>query len=52
VAEYRLFIKPSAAKEIEAIGTKADRQRIIARIHTLAKEPRPSFIKSNLFDER
>jgi len=40
VAEYRLLIKPSAAKEIEAIGTKLDRQRIVRRIQSLATEPR------------
>jgi mRNA interferase RelE/StbE len=41
VAEYKLFIKPSAAKEIEAIPHKKDRQRIIERIHGLATTPRP-----------
>jgi len=41
VAEYRLLIKPSAAKEIDAIGSKRDRQRLIARIATLSGEPRP-----------
>ena len=42
MAEYRLLIKPSAAKEIEVIGTKRDRQRIVGRIQSLATEPRPS----------
>jgi len=42
VAEYRLLIKPSAAKELEAVGTKADRRRIVGRIQTLASNPRPS----------
>jgi mRNA interferase RelE/StbE len=41
VAAYRLLIKPSAAEEIEAIGAKKDRQRIVARILALANEPRP-----------
>jgi mRNA interferase RelE/StbE len=41
VAEYRLLIKPSAAKEIDAIGTKRDRQRVVARIRSLAADPRP-----------
>ena len=41
MAGYRLLIKPSAAKEIEAIGPKRDRQRIVARIVALAAEPRP-----------
>ena len=42
MAEYRLLIKLSAAKEIEAIGTKRDRQRIVERIQSLATEPRPA----------
>ena len=41
MAKYRLLIKPSAAKELEAVGTKADRQRIVGRIQTLASNPRP-----------
>jgi mRNA interferase RelE/StbE len=41
VAGYRLLIKPSAGKEIEALGHKKDRQRIINRIAALANEPRP-----------
>jgi mRNA interferase RelE/StbE len=41
VAEYRLLIKPSAAKEIEAIGTKRERQRVVGRIRPLAEDPRP-----------
>ena len=40
MAEYRLLIKASAAKEIEAVGTKVDRQRIIERIRILARDPR------------
>jgi mRNA interferase RelE/StbE len=40
VAEYRLLIKASAAKEIEALGTKADRQRVVQRIQQLAVDPR------------
>jgi len=41
VASYRVLIKPSAAKEIEAIDQKRDRQRIVATILALADEPRP-----------
>jgi mRNA interferase RelE/StbE len=41
VASYRVLIKPSAAKEIEAVGQKKDRQRIVAGIRTLARDPRP-----------
>jgi mRNA interferase RelE/StbE len=42
VAGYRLLIKSSAAKEIDALGQKKDRQRIVKLISTLASEPRPS----------
>ena len=41
MAGYRLLISASAAKELEGVGTKKDRQRIVARIHALAREPRP-----------
>jgi len=41
VASYRVLIKPSAAKEIEAVDQKKDRQRIVASILALADEPRP-----------
>jgi mRNA interferase RelE/StbE len=40
VAEYRLLIKSSAAKEIEAVDAKRVRQRIISRIQALAQDPR------------
>ena len=40
MAGYKLLIKASAGKEIEAAGTKADRQRIIERIQALATDPR------------
>jgi mRNA interferase RelE/StbE len=42
VAGYGLLAKPSAAKEIEAIGAQRDRQRLIARIRELATKPRPA----------
>ncbi len=41
MARYRVLIKPSAAKEIEAVDQKRDRQSIVARILALAEEPRP-----------
>ena len=41
MAKYRLLIKPSAVKEIEAIPFKKDRQRILERIAKLADNPRP-----------
>lgn len=40
MARYSLFIKPSAAKEIEALPKK-DRLKIILRIQGLAADPRP-----------
>ena len=45
MAKYKLRIKKSAAKELEAIPRKADRQRIISRIKSLADDPRPSGCK-------
>jgi len=41
VAGYKLLIKPSAGKELEAVGGKADRIRIVRRIHSLVEDPRP-----------
>ena len=42
MAKYKLRIKKSAAKALEAISRKADRRRIVARIESLADEPRPA----------
>ena len=42
MASYRVLIKPSAAKEIEAVDKKRDRQRIVAKVLALAEEPRPA----------
>jgi mRNA interferase RelE/StbE len=41
VAKYELRIKKSAAKELEAVSRKADRQRLVRRIQSLADDPRP-----------
>jgi mRNA interferase RelE/StbE len=41
VASYSLYIKPSAGKELEAVGSKPDRLRIIGKIRSLAEDPRP-----------
>ena len=41
MAKYRLLIKPSAVKDIEAIPLKKDRQRVVERISLLAENPRP-----------
>jgi len=40
VASYKVSIKPSAAKEIEALPKK-DRIRVIKRIKDLSENPRP-----------
>ena len=40
MANYKVFIKPSAVKEIEALPKK-DRSRIIQKIKGLAADPRP-----------
>ncbi len=39
--KYRVFIKPSAKKELLAVSNKKDRQRIVRRISELAENPRP-----------
>ena len=41
MAKYRILIKPSAVKEIEAISPKKDRQRLVDRISKLSNNPRP-----------
>jgi len=41
VADYRVFIKASAGRELERLGTKSDRARIVERIRALAIDPRP-----------
>ena len=41
MAGYRVLIKPSAAKELEAVGQKKDRGRLVGRIRALGSEPRP-----------
>ena len=40
--KYRVSIKRSAVKEIEAIPQKKERQRIVRRIGQLADNPRPA----------
>ena len=39
--KYRVRIKPSAEKELLAIRTKKDRQRVVRRIQSLSEDPRP-----------
>lgn len=41
MARYKLSIKRSAARELEALAQKADRQRLVARIEALGSNPRP-----------
>ena len=41
MARYRILVKPSANKEIDAVGQKKDRQRIVLRIQSLGENPRP-----------
>lgn len=40
MGSYKILIKPSAVKEIEAIPIR-DRQRIVTRIQGLSDNPRP-----------
>ena len=42
MGSYSLQIKPSAVRELESLPTKRDRERVIARIRALAKDPRPT----------
>jgi mRNA interferase RelE/StbE len=41
VAGYDLRISASAAKELDALPRKKDRQAVVSRILALAEEPRP-----------
>ena len=41
MASYKIVIKKSAAKELEEIAGRKDRQRLVTRINELAQNPRP-----------
>jgi mRNA interferase RelE/StbE len=41
VASYRVLIKTSAGKELAAVASKTDRERLVTRIQGLATNPRP-----------
>ena len=41
MAEYKLLLQASAAKEIDAVDSKADRRRIVEKIAALSANPRP-----------
>jgi mRNA interferase RelE/StbE len=40
VAEYKILLKSSAAKEIDGAASKEDRRRIVEKIAALAVNPR------------
>ena len=40
MADYKILLKASAAKEIEAIGSKEDRRKIVEKIRALGSAPR------------
>lgn len=42
MASYSVFLKRSAAKELEEIRQTADRRRVAERIQALANDPRPT----------
>ena len=41
MAVYKVFIKASAGKELERLGAKSDRARIVERIQELTQDPKP-----------
>ena len=41
MADYRLLIKRSAAKELNQIGEAPGRRRLVERIRKLSSDPRP-----------
>ncbi len=41
MGRYEVRIKRPAIKEIEGIGTKEDRRKVVRRIQALADDPRP-----------
>ena len=41
MARYKILVKPSANKEIDAVGQKKDRQRIVLRIQSFGENPGP-----------
>ncbi len=51
MANYKLLIKPSAAKELETLPSK-DRKNIATKLRGLASEPRPPGTKKLSGQER
>lgn len=41
MVSYRVLIKTSAGKELAAVDSKSDRQKLVSRIQGLAGNPRP-----------
>lgn len=41
MGRYRVFIKPSAVREIEVIADNKRRRQIVSRIEALSDNPRP-----------
>lgn len=41
MASYEVQVAPSALRDIERVGQRNDRNRILDAIHTLADNPRP-----------
>lgn len=41
MGRYRIFIKPSAVREVEGIAETKQRQQIVAKIEALTDDPRP-----------
>jgi mRNA interferase RelE/StbE len=41
VAGYDVFIKPSALKELESVGSRKLRRNLVEQIQALADNPRP-----------
>ena len=41
MASYKVLIKPSAGKELAAVDSKADRQRIVLKVQGLVVNARP-----------
>jgi len=41
VASYKILIKTSAGKELAEVGSKAHREKLVARVQGLAANPRP-----------
>jgi len=45
VASYKLLIKKSAARELEGVAGKKDRQRVVDRIAALGDNPRSAGVE-------